>query len=157
MNSARRLLLFSATTMLLGSCTGLPTAMQTPYVELSSFRMLPAEGLSPRFAIGIRVVNPNPVGLPLRGMSYEVDIEGHRLLTGVAGDLKTVPAYGESLIEIVAGINLLGGLRLFNDLLADRKRDSVGYSLRARLDAGRFRDLITLEEKGELPVSGLRL
>ena len=155
---SRREALAAIGVLALTGCAGLPGGeVQEPSVMLSSFRMLPSEGLSPRFLIGLRVVNPNRFPLDLRGLSYDVELEGRRLLTGVAGDLARIPAYGESEIELQAGVDLLSGLRLFNDLLADPRRERVDYTFRARLDVGGLRRVMTLEEKGQLSlVSGSR-
>ncbi|AHE97990.1 LEA type 2 family protein [Thioalkalivibrio paradoxus] len=152
---SRRLFLFAATAALAAGCAGVRPGYEQPSLMLDSFRAVPSEGLSPRFAIGLRVVNPNPSALPLRGMSYNVEFEGHRLITGVAGDLSSVPAYGESVIEVQAGLDLLSGVRLFNDLLSDPHRERFRYNLRARLDTGGLRRFLTLEEAGELSLAAL--
>jgi LEA14-like dessication related protein len=123
---------------------------------LDSFRAIPSEGMTPRFALGLRVVNPNSTPLPLRGMSYNVEFEGYQVITGVAGNLATVPAYGESLIEVQAGVDLISGLRLFNDLLQDPQRDRFRYNLRARLDTGGISRFLVLEESGELSLASLQ-
>jgi LEA14-like dessication related protein len=153
---ARRLFLVAAGALLLGGCAGMRPGYERPSVTLSSFRILPSEGLMPRFALGLRVVNPNPTPLPLRGMSYNVAFEGHPLLTGVAGNLETVPAYGESMIEVQTGVDLISGLRLFNDLLNDPQRDRLRFLLRARLDTGGLTRFLTLEEAGELSLAAFQ-
>ncbi len=150
---ARRLFLATAGSLLLSGCAGLRPGYERPSITLNAFRMVPSEGLAPRFALGLRVINPNPTPLPLRGLSYHVDLEGHSLLTGVAGNLETVPAYGESLIEVQTGVDLISGLRLFSDLLRDPGRDRLQYRVRARLDTGGLTRFLTLEEAGELSLA----
>lgn len=152
----RRLFLLSAGALLVSGCAGMRPGYETPSLLLDSFRTLPSDSLSPRFLIGLRVVNPNPTPLPLRGMSYNVELEGRRLITGVASDLKTVPAYGEQLIEVQAGIDLINGLRLFNDLLGQTQRDTFRYTLKARMDTGGLSRFLTLEEAGEISLAGMR-
>jgi len=156
MPSQRRLFLATAAALFLGGCAGVRPGYERPSLMLDSFRAIPSEGMTPRFALGLRVVNPNPTPLPLRGMSYNVEFEGYRVITGVAGNLETVPAYGESLIEVEAGVDLISGLRLFNDLLQDPQRDRFRYNLRARLDTGGISRFLVLEESGELSLASLR-
>ena len=156
MPSHRRLFLATAAALFLGGCAGLRPGYERPSLMLDSFRAIPSEGMAPRFALGLRVVNPNPTPLPLRGLSYHVEFEGFRVITGVAGNLETVPAYGESLIELQAGVDLISGLRLFNNLLQDPQRDRLRYSLRARLDTGGIRRFLVLEESGELSLAALQ-
>ena len=156
MPSHRRLFLATAAALFLGGCAGVRPGYERPSLMLESFRAIPSEGMSPRFALGLRVVNPNPTPLPLRGLSYNVEFEGFRVITGVAGNLETVPAYGESLIEVQAGVDLISGLRLFNNLLQDPQRDRLRYNLRARLDTGGIRRFLVLEESGELSLAALQ-
>jgi len=156
MPSHRRLFLATAAALFLGGCAGVRPGYERPSLMLDSFRAIPSEGMAPRFALGLRVVNPNPTPLPLRGLSYHVEFEGFRVITGVAGNLETVPAYGESLIELQAGVDLISGLRLFNNLLQDPQRDRLRYSLRARLDTGGIRRFLVLEESGELSLAALQ-
>jgi hypothetical protein len=157
MPSQRRLFLAAAATLFLGGCAGVRPGYERPSLLLDSFRALPSEGMSPRFALGLRVVNPNPTPLPLKGMSYNVEFEGRRVITGVASGLETVPAYGESLIELQAGLDLISGLRLVGDLLGDPQREYLRFNLRARLDTGGLSRFLTLEESGELSLASLRM
>ncbi|MCG5495588.1 LEA type 2 family protein [Ectothiorhodospira variabilis] len=151
----RRRLLLASGALLLSGCAAMRSDFETPSVSLESFRVVPNQGVTPRFALGLRVVNPNPASLPLRGMSYAVDFEGHQLITGVASDLETIPAFGESRFEVEAGLDLINSLRLLNDLMARADRDHLNYKVRARLDAGGFSRLITMEETGQIPISAL--
>lgn len=151
MDSTRRKSLILIGALLLTGCASVLTdPLEAPIVSLDSFRILPSEGLSPRFLIGLRVINPNRAALDLRGLSYDIELEGRRLLTGVAGNLARIPAFGESTIELQAGVDLLSGLRLFNDIISDPGREKVNYTFRARLDVGRLSRMVTLEEVGEL-------
>lgn len=146
----RRRALLALGALFLGACATTRPGFEEPTVMLSSFRMLPSEQLAPRFLIGLRVINPNSTPLNLRGLSYNVDLEGHRLLTGVAGNLAKIPPYAESEIELQAGTDLLSGLRFINELINDPARERFAYTFHARLDvAGMVRPL-NLEEKGEL-------
>lgn len=155
MSFDRRRSLLALGAFTLAACSGVrSSAFETPTVALDSFRLLPSEGLSPRFLIGLRVINPNPVALDLRGLSYDVEVEGQRLLTGVAGNLAPVPPYAESEIELQAGVSLLGSIRLLNDLMSDASRERLAYVFRARLDVAGLAQRLTLEEAGELTLFG---
>ena len=146
----RRLALALVPLVLLPGCASMRPGHEPPSVMLSDFRMLPAEGLAPRFLIGLRVINPNSSELELRGLSYDIELEGRRILTGVAGALGRIPGYGESEIELHATADLLGGARVLGQLLRDVGYDELAYRLRTRLDvAGQLRPL-TLEESGTL-------
>ncbi len=150
MNRARRLALLS-TAVLLAGCAGMgDPSYETPVVSLSSFGLVPGEGRAPRIAMTLRVVNPNRTPLRMRGLSYTVALEGHRMLTGVTSRLADVPPYAETEIELNSPIDLLSSIRLFNELINTPGRDRLKYTLDARIDVDGVLMPLRLEEDGEL-------
>lgn len=148
MHAALRLTLLLLLLLLASGCSSLQGHTEKPQVNITSFALAPqSAGLAPRFAIGVQVINPNRVALPLQGMTYTVEIEGHRILSGATGDLPRVPAYGSADFIIEASPDLFGSARLLGDLFAGQ-RDSLGYTFKARLDAGRILPFIQVEESG---------
>jgi LEA14-like dessication related protein len=133
----------------MAGCASLKPGFEEPSVKVTAFRPLPSEGLAPRFEIGLRVVNPNPDPLKLRGMSYRVFLDDYEIVEGVANELPEVPAYGEADLKVLANVSLFDGIRLVNDLLS-KPRDQVSYRLQAKLDIGAMLPAIRVEEKGQL-------
>lgn len=147
MNLCKRLLL-TLPLLLLAACGSLTPGFQDPQVSITSFALAPeSSGIAPRFNIGIRVTNPNRVALPLRGISYEVEVEGNRILNGASPDLPTVGAYDTADFVIEATPDLFGGARLLGDLFA-RQRSNLGFTFRARIDTGSLLPAIRVEESG---------
>lgn len=138
---------------LLSACATFSPYDEAPAVTVTSFGMAPAGTSSgPVFRVGLRVTNPNRIELPLVGMSYRVDLQGQRLLTGAASDLPIVPAYGSAEFSVDLSPDLLGGLRLIGDLMANPS-NTFDYRFAARLDVGGWLPNIRVEEAGQL--SGL--
>lgn len=138
---------------LLSACAALSPYEEDPAVTVTSFAMAPeSNSTGPVFRVGLRVINPNRVELPLVGMSYRVDIQGQRVLTGAANELPVVPAYGSADFTVDLSPDLLGGLRLLGDLMAN-PTEVFDYRFAARLDVGGWRPNIRVEEAGQL--SGL--
>lgn len=133
----------------LAACTTLKPGFETPTVQVMSFRPLPAEGLAPRFEIGLRVVNPNPDALKLRGISYNVALNDNRVVEGAASELPVVPAYGEADVRLTAAVSLVDAMRFVNGLIS-RADGQVQYRLQAKLDIGALLPAIRIEEKGML-------
>lgn len=148
MNSTRRAVLLSILALPVIGCASLKGAYEKPHVKVTSFTMVPnQQGIAPKFAIGIEVVNPNRVGLNLRGMSYSVEVENYRILSGAAPDLPSVPAYGSANFVIEASPDLLGSARLISDVLSSQ-RNQYNYTFKARIDAGSLIPFINVEETG---------
>jgi LEA14-like dessication related protein len=135
--------------LLLSACASWLPAYEKPQVNVTSFTVDPeSTGVAPTFLIGLQVVNPNRRVLPLQGMSYSVDVEDQRVLTGAEPDLPQVPAYGTAEFTVRATPDLLGSARLLNQLLSGQ-RDSLHYRLTAKFDIGSLLPFVTLEEQGE--------
>lgn len=133
----------------LSACASLWPSYEKPQVSITSFSLAPqSTGASPTFLIGLRVVNPNRTALPLQGMSYTVEVEEQRILSGAEPNLPEVPGYGTAEFTISAVPDLLGGARLLNQLLSGRQ-DSWHYRFTAKFDVGRLLPYLTLEEAGE--------
>jgi LEA14-like dessication related protein len=139
----------SAMILFISGCAQMQFNYETPTVSLSSFRILPSDGMGPRFEIGLHVVNPNRSSLNLEGISYTVIIEGHRILTGVANDLPVIDGYGEGDILLNASADLFNSISLVTSMLKNR-RESIAYELDAKLDVGRLRPNIHVEKRGQL-------
>ncbi len=144
----------SIVALLLAGCAGLSPYDEAPEVNITSFTLSPeSAGMVPRFNIGVQVINPNRAGLSLNGMNYSILIDGNRILSGATADLPEVPGYGTADFMIEASPNLLGGARLFSEILA-RERSDFGYTFRARLDVGGIRRYINVEESGRFGAPG---
>ncbi len=136
------------------ACASWFPAYEKPQINITSFALAPeSSGVAPTFLIGLQVVNPNRSALPLKGMSYSVEVENQRILTGAEPNLPEVPGYGTAEFTLKASPDLLGSARLINQLLSGQ-RDTLHYLFRARFDVGRLLPYITLEEEGEFGFGG---
>lgn len=149
----KAILCLGAAFSLFGCAPGLDPGFETPTVGIRSFRVLPSEGVAPKFEIGLHIVNPNRTPLRLEGIVYTVSLEGQRILMGVASDLPEIGPYGEGDITLNASADLLSSINLFASLMR-KPQDSFAYELDATLDIGRLRPRIQVQEKGEIALPG---
>src|SRR5690606_30125173 len=85
------------------ACASLAPSYEKPQVNITSFSLAPeSNGLAPRFIIGLQIINPNRNALPLKGMSYSVEVENNRVLSGATPDLPSVQGYGMADFTIEA-------------------------------------------------------
>lgn len=124
---------------------------EPPVVSLYTFKMLPQESVSPRFEIGLHIINPNRDPLKFEGIYYTVDIEGYNVLSGVSNTLPTVEPYGEANITLEANVDLIKGIKLITSLLQE-PRDTFKYSFNGKLDLGGFSPNIKVQEEGEFNI-----
>ncbi|MCP4337341.1 MAG: LEA type 2 family protein [Desulfobulbaceae bacterium] len=142
-------LLLIFTLCFLCGCAGtMRPGFEPPVVSLHTFKMLPQESVTPRFEIGLHIINPNRDPLNFKGIFYTVGIEGYNVLSGVSNDLPTIEPYGEANIILLANVDLFKGIKLITSLLQE-PRDTFKYSFDAKLDLGGFSPYINLQEEGE--------
>lgn len=146
---ARALLcLFILTT----GCASLQPEFKEPTVSVTSFRALPAEGMAPRFEIGLHVTNPNRFALTPAGIAYSVSLEGRQILNGVANNLPEIEAYGEGNITLLATVDLFNSFSLFADVIR-QPRDTFSYELDALLDLGGIYPNMKFSEEGQVSLT----
>ena len=150
----KRLLLLSILCLAVACAPLLPT-FETPTVSVSSFRVLPGNSIVPTFEIGLHVANPNRLPLKLAGLSYNVELEGYRILSGVSNQLPVIAAYGEGDVLLQAQPDLLNTIGLFTRLM-NRPQDNFSYNLEALLDVGGLIPKIRVSKEGSLSLSGAR-
>ncbi|MDX2481982.1 MAG: LEA type 2 family protein [Desulfuromusa sp.] len=141
---------------LIVGCAPLLPNFEEPTVNLTSFRVLPSDNsIVPTFEIGLHVTNPNRMALKLQGLSYNVELEGHRVLSGVSNQLPVIEAYAEGDVLLQAQPDLFSTISLFTDLL-NQPRDKFTFNLEALLDVGGLLPKIRIQKAGELSLAGAK-
>ncbi len=129
----------------ISACATVPD-YDSPTVSVTSFSMLPAGTMTPRFRIGLHIVNPNRIPLELEGIAYTVYIEDHKILTGASNELPVIEPYGEGDITLYGITNIMGSIGLLSDLIHS-PRNNYHYKIDAKLaPAGRVPDIRLIDE-----------
>lgn len=147
MTGLKRLVVLLAM-LALTACATVPE-YESPTVSVTSLRLVPSGSVTPRFEIGLHIVNPNRVSLHPRGIAYSVFIEDHKILTGVSNDLPGIEAYGEGDVTLYAVTNLMGSISLISELV-NRPRNDYTYRLEAKMDLGRSRPELRIADEGHI-------
>jgi LEA14-like dessication related protein len=142
------------TLFLLSACTTLTSQYEQPQLSITSFTLLPSnQGLTPQFKVGLRIVNPNRQALPLKGMSYSIEVNGYRILTGAEPKLPAIKGFETETITVIATPDLLGSARLIKHVLSNKNNQTLSYLFKAKIDVGTLMPYITIEEKGSFTVN----
>jgi len=143
---------FLITLFLLSGCATMNLDYEEPSVELVSFKALPTNGFEQNFEIGLKLTNPNNFELPFNGISYQLNVAGETLAHGVAANIPTAEAYGESRFVVPISTSLLGGIKVIKALM-DSKGQDISYQLKAKLDiAIPFVPKLTVFQNGIIPL-----
>lgn len=144
---------FFILSLIVFGCAGLQPGYEKPTVSITSFEAIPAEGMVPKFQIGIHIINPNRTPLQLKGISYTVSLEGHHVITGVSNQLPEIEAYGEGDVMLNASVDLFNSIGFMSDLIRNRGKEQISYDLDTKLDAGTLYPLVKVSKKGKLSLA----
>lgn len=114
---------------------------------------LPAEGLEMRFALKLRVQNPNTTPIQYDGIALDLMVNGRPLASGVSDQRGSVPRFGEKLLVVPVSISAFDAVRQALGLAANQRLDKVPYVLNGKLSAGPL-GMRRFTDKGTLDLSG---
>ena len=135
----------------LSGCANLPIGDDAPNVRVAGLEPLPTEGLEVRFALKLRVQNPNESTLAYDGISVSLDLDGRGLASGVSNVAGEIPRFSEEVLTVPVTISAFSLVRQLLSRAADASDDTTGeaisYTLKGKLGAvagqsgaTRFRD-----------------
>jgi len=117
----------------LTSCSWISGESEAVDVRVISLQKLDPVGFEQGFELGLKLVNPTDEPLMIKGLVFDMDLEGYRLLSGVYSAVPEIAPYSEVDITAHASISLVNSLRFFNELMTQPK-DSFKFKFRARVD-----------------------
>jgi len=137
MHRLLRLCLISLLLAGLGACASLGN--NDPLrVDLVGLEPLPGQGLEVRFAVKLRVQNPNDSAVSFNGMALELDVNDRTFATGVSDARGSVPRFGETVVSVPLSISAFSVMRQAWGVAGYQPGQEVPYRLRGKLADGLF-------------------
>jgi len=141
-----------AAVLLLGACAGLARYPEHPRVSLVSIRPVDMTLLEQRYALQLRILNPNETAIPVAGLHYSIEINGREFAYGVSSQAVTIPPFGEVLLDVVVVSNLLNILQQAQEL-GEPARDALQYRVTGQLSLENSFARLPFDYHGELKYS----
>jgi LEA14-like dessication related protein len=136
-------------TILLGACATLSPYKDAPRVSLVSIQPQEMGVLEQRFALQLRILNPNNVAIPVNGLSYAIEINDREFAYGVSQQAVEIPAFGEALLDVEVVSNLLNVMQQLQALHGDT-RNSLSYRLTGKISLANSTASLPFDYSGEL-------
>ena len=92
---------------LIAACASTDNFVATPRVSLRDVQVTSLDVNRQTFLLSFDVTNPNPFPLPIRTVSYRLELDGHRLASGETEGDFTVPAGSDGGFAISVDVDLL--------------------------------------------------
>ena len=135
---------------LTGCSTWMTGGFKDPDVQLIKVDVVKARLLEQQFRLRFRIDNPNGVSLPVRGLDYDVHLNGIQLATGYSNEWFTVPAHGHHTFEIPVRTNLWRHVRQIVKAL-EKPDVPIRYSLKGEVKTGMlFGRSVHMARNGEI-------
>jgi LEA14-like dessication related protein len=132
----------------LTACSSPSKLDQEPRITLVNLQPVQIQLLEQRYLATIRIQNPNPVALPIRGLDYAISINGSQFAEGVSNQRITIPAYGEKTMDLGVTstiIKLLGQIRGFS-----KNYGTVTYGISGTLGIDGLSHGVPFKRDGEI-------
>jgi LEA14-like dessication related protein len=112
--------------------------LEKPTLSVVDVQLLKGDLWHQELRVRMRVQNPNDRQLPVKGLSYELDVDGQEFAHGISGDSFVVPAHGEAEFDLSVSANMAS---LLVKMLGQGGGDSLDYQLTGKisLSAGLLR------------------
>ena len=138
--------------VLLSGCGSLGPRMKTPELSIVNVDIVKSDLFEQRLKARMRVQNPNPRELAVKGITYTIEVGGEEFGRGLSGSSFVVPAFGEAEFDMIVTANMAGTLlRLASKAqqAGGSAPDQIDYRIigRVSLASGLLRS-IPFEEKG---------
>jgi len=132
--------------LMLGACSTLE--LEAPKLSVVSMKMQSADLFAQRALVRMRVQNPNARELPIKGISYRIEVNDAEFAQGLSDTPFVVPAMGEAEFDVQVTANLGSVL---SQLLSHRGADTLNYHLRGEVSlSSGFLRRVPFDERGSV-------
>ncbi|WP_268796672.1 LEA type 2 family protein [Pseudomonas huanghezhanensis] len=132
-----RTLLASLLIVVLSACALFPN--RDPLnINVVGIEPLQGQGLEIRFAVKLRLQNPNENDIQYNGVALNLDVNGKLLASGVSDQSGTIGRFSEGIITVPVTVSAFAALRQAVGLSETQRLDNLPYVLNGKLAGGLF-------------------
>ncbi|RON91197.1 LEA type 2 family protein [Pseudomonas fluorescens] len=107
-------------------------------INVVGLEPLPSQDLEVRFAIKLRVQNPNEAAIDYNGIALDLEVNGRPLASGVSDQTGSIPRFSETVVSVPVSVSAFSVLRQTLGLSQTQTLDNLPYVLRGKLAGGLF-------------------
>jgi LEA14-like dessication related protein len=150
-------LLVFALSLAIGGCASLyRTVLEKPEVRLVNLELVELGMVRQQYRLTLQIHNPNPVPLPVDGITYQVRLAGLDLASGTTEEGFRIPAGGETQVSMLVDTDLMQMLGQLGNLLSS-PGGRLGYEVVGEVDVGLpFGGRIPFDQSGSVVYRGPR-
>ena len=134
---------------LLAGCAGMQYRKDWVKVTVTDLRILDSTLMEQRYLVRLRLQNRHTAGLPVAGMSFDLELNDRDFASGVSSQPVTVPAFGEATVDVQLSSSLFGLIRQLQSM-QELEQKPFRYRVSGRLGLIDSSVSIPFEQLGEI-------
>jgi LEA14-like dessication related protein len=107
-------------------------------INVVGIEPLPSEDLEMRFAVTLRLQNPNDSAIDYNGAALDLEVNGRPLASGVSDQHGRIGRFSEGVLVVPVSVSAFSVLRQTLGLGQTQGFDNLPYVLRGKLAGGLF-------------------
>ena len=128
-----RMLFVVACAVLLAACSSLGSKLEAPSLELVGVQMLSTDMFAQRFKVRVKVINPNDLELPVKGLEYTILMMGDSFAEGMANESFLLPAMGEAEFDMLVTTNFVSSFGRLLSRVQGGKLENIDYEITGKI------------------------
>lgn len=122
----QKLVLVILICFLLFSCAGLENALlQAPKLSVKDVRINKVTLGEQNIGFRLNIYNPNSIPIPIKGLSYKLDLNNVEFASGFSENSISIPAAGSGEMDLSIGGNLISFIQKFGGIA----KSSIDYQI----------------------------
>lgn len=107
-------------------------------INVVGIEPLAGQDLEIRFAVKLRLQNPNDADIAYDGVALNLDVNGRLLASGVSDQSGTIGRFSEGVLTVPVTVSAFAALRQAMGLSETQSLDNLPYELHGKLAGGLF-------------------
>ena len=130
------------------------SGLDAPRVSVSNITPQDMTLFEQKFLVALRIQNPNDVPLGVKGMTFNLDLNGKSFASGLSSKQVTIPRFGSEVVEVEVFSGLTGILKQLQGFAAGGP-PSFTYRLRGKAYLDQPASItLPFDEQGEIELPG---
>ncbi|VVM69343.1 hypothetical protein PS662_01714 [Pseudomonas fluorescens] len=122
-------------------------------INVVGFEPLQSQDMEVRFAVKIRVQNPNENAIDYNGVAVDLEVNGQPLAAGVSDQSGSIARFSETVLTVPVSVSAFSVLRQTFGLSQTQTLNNLPYVLRGKLAGGLF-GTMRFTDSGKLSLPG---
>jgi LEA14-like dessication related protein len=122
-------------------------------INVVGIEPLQSQGMEIRFAVKIRVQNPNDSSIDYNGVALDLEVNGQPLASGVSDQSGSIGRFSETVLTVPVSVSAFSVLRQTLGLSQTQSLNDLPYVLRGKLAGGLF-GTMRFTDTGKLSLPG---